>query len=84
MSCRFKISLYICCILKHKNMNTITQITALCASGAELIWNESINDFVGYEQEVPATDESELPYAKVKAEEYPGIISVNISTITFA
>jgi hypothetical protein len=43
-------------------MNTITQITALCASGAELIWNESINDFVNYEQEVPATDESELPF----------------------
>ena len=64
-------------------MNTITQITALCASGAQLIWNESINDFVSYEQEVPNTDESELPYAETKAAEYPGIISVNISTITF-
>lgn len=57
-------------------MTTQTQIIALSATGANLIWNESINEFVGFEQEVPNTDLNELVYAKAKAAQYSAIISV--------
>ena len=57
-------------------MTTQTQIIALSATGANLIWNESINDFVGFEQEVPNTDLTELVYAKAKAAQYSAIVNV--------
>jgi GH35 family endo-1,4-beta-xylanase len=62
-------------------MNTITQIIALSATGANLIWHETQNDWVGIEQEVPNTDASELEYAEIKAEHYPAIIKVWLEVI---
>lgn len=57
-------------------MTTQTQIVALSATGANLIWHETQNDFVGYEQDVPNTDLTELVYAKAKAAQYSAIVSV--------
>lgn len=57
-------------------MATQTQIIALSATGALLIWHETQNDFVGYEQEIPNTDSSELVYAKAKAAQYSAIVRV--------
>lgn len=62
-------------------MTTITQIIALSSTGALLIWHETQNDWVGYEQEVPNTDASELKYAKAKALEYPAIKKVWMEVI---
>jgi hypothetical protein len=62
-------------------MNTATQIIALSSTGANLIWHETQNDWVGFEQDVPNTDASELKYAKAKAEQYPAIIKVWLEVI---
>ena len=62
-------------------MTTQTQILALSATGALLIWHETQNDWVGYEQEVPNTDSSELVYALFKAKEYPAITKVWLEVI---
>lgn len=57
-------------------MTTQTQILALSATGAQMIWNETANDFVNINQDVPNTDLTELVYAKAKAEQYSAIVSV--------
>ena len=61
---------------KFTAMSTITQITAITKSGMNLIWHETMNDFIAYELEVPNTDLSELPIAKAKAAQYPLIVQV--------
>lgn len=65
-------------------MNTITQIIAATSTGVNLIWNESQNDWVSYEQEVPNTDESELIHAIAKAAQYVAIKKVWIETVQFS
>lgn len=57
-------------------MATQTQILAISSTGANLIWNETANDFVNINQDVPNTDLTELVYAKAKAEQYGAIVSV--------
>jgi len=65
-------------------MNTITQIIAATSTGVNLIWNESQNDWVSFEQEVPNTDDSELQYAIAKAAQYSAIKKVWIETVQFS
>ena len=71
--------MYVCSVkqLNIYTMNTITQITAITKSGMNLIWHETMNDFIAYELEVPNTDLSELPIAKAKAAQYPLIVEVS-------
>lgn len=57
-------------------MTTQTQIIALSATGAQMIWNETANDFVNINQDVPNTDLTELVYAKAKAAQYSAIVRV--------
>lgn len=57
-------------------MTTQTQILAISSTGANLIWNETANDFVNINQDVPNTDLNELVYAKAKAAQYSAIVSV--------
>ena len=52
------------------------EIFAYSATGQNLIWHETMNDFIGYEREVPPTDLDELKYAKEKAKEYAAIVNV--------
>ena len=57
-------------------MKTEIQIFAYSATGQNLIWHETMNDFIGFERDAPATDLDELKYAKEKAKEYAAIVNV--------
>jgi hypothetical protein len=57
-------------------MKTEIQILAYSAAGGNLIWHETMNDFINYERDVPPTDLEELKHAKEKAKQYPAIVNV--------
>lgn len=57
-------------------MKTITQIVALTTNGNNMIWHETLQDFVSYHIDVPNTEASEFKYALEKAVTYEGIKNV--------